>query len=162
MHYNLTHKDGRITEGPVVAELTKALKRRGVPFHIAVDAAARVQAGDTVGVEIELVFSRKEFETEMEAQGIHADWRGGEPRQPFTLNLAPNHERWRDVWPKAVASALKTRGLAEDEADDIAVRLAAGDAIEGVVLWWVPSQDEEIVIEQLEGYGAKATKVAGS
>lgn len=161
MHYDLTHKDGRIADGRVVAELTQALKQRGVPFHIAVDAAARVQAGDTVGVEIELVFSRKEFETKMEAQGIHAEWRGGEPRQPFTLNLAPNHERSSGIWPQAVGSALKTRGMAEDEADDAAVRLAAGDGIEGVVLWWVPSEDEELVIEQLEGYGAKATKVAG-
>jgi hypothetical protein len=52
----------------LVAELPQALKRRGVPFHIAVDAAARVQAGETVGVKIDLVFSREEFETEMEAQ----------------------------------------------------------------------------------------------
>jgi hypothetical protein len=127
-----------------------ALAMRGVAHHVALMIAERLEHGEAV-----------EDETEMEAQGIHAEWRGGEPRQPFTLDLVPNHERWRGVWPKAVGSALKTRGLAEDEADDIAVRLAAGDRIERVVLRWVPSEDEELVIEQLEGYGAMATKVAG-
>jgi hypothetical protein len=64
---------------------------------------------------------------------INAEWRGGEPREPFTLNLMPNQDRWRGVWPKAVASALKTRGLSEDQADDLGVRLAAGYNVDGVV-----------------------------
>ena len=62
---------------------------------MAVETAARLQAGQTVqGVEIELVFSRDEFENEMKTHGIHAEWRGGEPREPFTLDLMPNQGRW--------------------------------------------------------------------
>lgn len=162
MRYDLISKHGRITDGALVATLTQALTRRGLGFNVAVETAARLQAGQSVnGVEIELVFSRNEFENEMEAHGIHAKCGGGEPREPFTLNLMPNQDRWRGVWPKAVASALKTRGLPEDEADDLAMRLAGGYGVESVVLRWVPSRDERVVIEQLEGYGARVTRVAG-
>jgi hypothetical protein len=162
MRYSLVSKHGRITDGALVAALTQALTRRGVGFKVAVETAARLQAGETVqGVEIELVFSRDEFESEMETHGIHAEWGGGEPREPFTLNLMPDQARWRGVWPKAVASALKTHGLPEDEADDLGMRLAAGNSVDGVVLRWVPSRDEHLVIEHLEGYGARVTKVAG-
>jgi hypothetical protein len=88
MRYSLVSKHGRITDGALVAALTQALTRRGVGFKVAVETAARLQAGETVqGVEIELVFSRDEFESEMETHGIHAEWEGGEPREPFTLNL---------------------------------------------------------------------------
>jgi hypothetical protein len=160
LRYNLALKDGSI-EGWKAAALTQAFTRRGVPFAIAIDAIARLQFSEPVVIDIELVFSREEFEDEMETQGIRAEWSGGEPREPFTLTLVPDHERWRGVWPKAVASALKTRGLPEVEADEIAVRLAAGEGIEDIVLRWVPSKDEELVIKHLEDYGVKVTKTAG-
>ena len=60
-----------------------------------------------------------------------------------------------------IASALKTRGLPEDEADALGLRPAGSYSVESVALRWVPSRDESLVIEQLEGYGARATKVEG-
>jgi hypothetical protein len=71
MRYDLTPKNGRITDGALVAALTQALTRRGVDFNMAVEAAAGLQAGLTVqGVEIELVFSRDEFEVRWKHMGF--------------------------------------------------------------------------------------------
>jgi hypothetical protein len=63
---------------------------------------------------------------------------------------------------RALTSALKTRGWAEDEALDIAERLRIGHRVEGVEIPWVTTEGEQLVIDQFDNFGVKAVKAAAT
>jgi hypothetical protein len=133
-----------------------ALAKRGVSINTALIVAEMLEHGETVeGVEVELVFSHGELEAQLAALEVTATCTGGEPREPFMVDLRPTRPH---PWTKAVRSGLKNWGLPEAEAEAIATRIVGGETVEGVALPGVPTDCEELVVEQFEGYGVLMTR----
>jgi hypothetical protein len=77
---------------------------------LALKITERLGRGGTVeGVEVELVFSHGDLESQMAAIDVTATWIGGKPRKPFTVDMRPLR---RQPWTKAIRSALKNLGAA--------------------------------------------------